>query len=114
MTYIKTERNIWELLSTGQENGIAYYRCKHGSVEARLSIKEILKQANTIEELCDIYVMMGKRKRRVTGVERYYIIAHSNWPSNDVYGEIWDYDENKVPTLLPVAKIGDKGSLELL
>ena len=72
-----------------------------------------VKQANTIEELCDEFVIIpiDQNKEPIT-----HFIRHVNEPvnpfitdSNIIYGAIWT---NK--GLIYVAKMNEKGELELL
>ena len=70
---------------------------------------EILKQADTIEELCDEFVMFrdGKPYAIVPNKEHNAELAKSVW--KDYRGAIWT-DKG----LIYVAKMNDKGELELL
>ena len=72
----------------------------------------IENQADTIEELCDEFVIVFKDKKIV---EKDFKLVKTNYGTYDsVYGAIWTYDSNGAPTLKPVAKMNDKGELELL
>ena len=73
----------------------------------------ILKQANTIEELCDEFVIVSKKKHKIKEVTKI-IYSKRQLINNNIYGEIWVFDSDGVPTLKPVAQMNDKGELELL
>ena len=82
------------------------------------NIKDIIKQADTIEELCDEFVvcMFGNpRTRTITRnlLEIQHFIANQKLIGNDknvvVYGAIWTEWGLKY-----VAKMNEKGCLELL
>ena len=65
---------------------------------------DILKQANTIKELCDEFVMISYGKHKLD------IGCHSYGDENiQIYGAIWT-DKG----LIYVAKMNKKGELELL
>ena len=70
---------------------------------------DILKQADTIEELCDEFVLFreGKPYAFVPNKEYNAKIAHDCW--KDYRGAIWT-DKG----LIYVAKMNEKGDLELL
>ena len=84
-----------------------------------IEIKDIINQADTIEELCDRFVMFCpnavRRKIRVYDTMSsisLYFKRDKRWNGNmvdKVYGAIWT-DKG----LIYVAKMNDKGELELL
>ena len=102
-----------------------YIRTKDGKIIAEeqidLAIKisnvvnifdetEILKQADTIEELCDEFVIVHKELNGNHTVHRYNWLGKSEHEvGNEVYGAVWT-DKG----LIYVAKMNDKGELELL
>ena len=132
MKYIRTEDGIFTLITKDDSifelNGKKYY-----CVEERISSFEeskIIKQADTIEELCDEFVFLNK----VEGlVDKTHVITFENMPNHhftepttaekmnyiykryddddleNIYGAIWT-DKG----LIFVAKMNDKGELELL
>lgn len=67
---------------------------------------EVLKQANTIEELCDEFVLVSSITSQcfITKYPKAYITNGFN-----IYGAIWTEKG-----LIYVAKMNDKGELELL
>ena len=105
MKYIRTKDGIFETPKTMVScdvkmplNVIGYYI---GEI--------ILSQADTIEELCDVYVVIDKTTNYHT-VDKYpYDIIINGKEDYEIYGAIWT---NK--GLIYVAKINDKGELELL
>ena len=71
---------------------------------------DIIKQAETIEELCDRFVVMDKEKKEVISIVSFLAYAKL-WSSckYDIYGAVWT-DKG----LIYVAKMNDKGNLELI
>ena len=71
------------------------------------------KQANTIEELCDEFVnqKMILSKQDIKDILKY---AKDELKEEIIYGAIWIILPNGAPRLEPVAKMNDKGELELL
>lgn len=67
---------------------------------------EIVDEANTIEELCDEFVGINDGKPQML---RFVPYACAQYWNGGVYGAIWT---NK--GLIYVAKMNDKGELELL
>lgn len=92
----------------------------NGSLLSIGSIKyKIIEQADTIEELCDEYVIIDYIDNR-HGITFYYtfedarneIARHPK--ESALYGAIWVFDSNGAPTLKSVAKMNEKGELELI
>ena len=71
-------------------------------------ICRVSKVANTIEELCDEFVIIGKKKRKVKEITKV-IYTLNQLKNNEIYGAIWT-DRG----LIYVAKMNGKGELELL
>lgn len=84
-----------------RKDKIKYYFKKH----------KILKQANTIEELCDEFVYVGEKGNVILGMSYMQIedVKKYNVNNNKIYGAIWT-DKG----LIYVAKMNEKGELELL
>ena len=77
---------------------------------------DIIKQADTIEELCDEFVVEHKDKIHVIN-KTHKIALIGIWLKNKdmVYGAIWIKGSNGEPILKTVTKpMNDKGELELL
>ena len=85
--------------------------------ETTTLFNEILKQADTIEELVDVYILKDI-ETGYCGVMSKETMEHSINPGTaygrEFYGAIWVIDEKGIPTLKPVAKINKEGVLELL
>ena len=82
------------------------------NVENRFSIntRSIINQADTIEELCDEFVVIYKEMNGKHTVHKYNWLGKSEQKlGNEVYGAIWT-DKG----LIYVAKMNEKGELELL
>lgn len=92
-----------------------YIRTKYGTIEENNPdiTREILAQADTIEELCDEFVCVRKRDNRHYNTEKKQIFDY--WYLNKdfvncaFYGAIWTEWGLKY-----VAKMNEEGELELL
>lgn len=69
--------------------------------------KNAIKQANTIEELCDVYII--EKFKHIFTIDEFSKNLVRNCKDSKVYGAIWT-DKG----LIYVAKMNDKGELELL
>ena len=119
MKYIRTKDGIYELMPNieqeykvsfdGKTLEPAYYIINHEWVAQ----KDVIKQADTIEKLCDEFVVMsGYSLRHNTFKTLRNAIKHSKLFPFEVmyiYGAIWT---NK--GLIYVAKMNEEGELELL
>lgn len=107
MRYIRTKDGriikIGEQTDVGYEKGTFEVHNKTGIVASYEPI-EVLKEANTIKELCDEFVMISDGKHKLD------IGCHSYGDEKiQIYGAIWT-DKG----LIYVAKMNEKGCLELL
>lgn len=78
--------------------------------------EDIFKESDTIKELCDEFLVCHNGKiicQFAKNVWDYESIKYLG-TSNDFYGAIWVFDDNGAPTLKPVAKMNEKGDLELI
>lgn len=123
MKYIRTEYNIWEVV----EETEIIYRVKSKSDPHNIYSKskcqtDVIKSADTIEELCDEFVVYTPNMYSNMKVYLRYefeskldsaIQDYANYKDLNeevyVYGAIWT-DKG----LIYVAKMNDKGELELL
>ena len=113
--YIRTkDGKIYEV-----EKEFAYdivVKCKE-LVNGNLVIHKsmVVKQADTLEELCDDFVLIRQEKelgetiRVFTRLELLLEFAICQWETDIIYGAIWT-DKG----LIYVAKMNEKGELELL
>ena len=122
MKYIRTKDAIYDTYSKNIQlskekitNEIEYYYQSNAySIPFKLNV---IAQANTIEELCDIFVIWTKdfglknpiQFNNPIQTNRYINLKINKGHIGDVYGAIWT---NK--GLIYVAKMNDKGELELL
>ena len=72
-----------------------------------------IAQADTVEELCDEFVIVGKKKHKVKGITKV-IYSINQLKNNEIYGAIWTKGAHDEPVLKSVAKLNEKGELELL
>lgn len=107
MKYIKTKLNrIEELLEEHKDYIICGFYNDFGEyIKSKMKYNYILKQANTIEELCDCY-SYGTETARDLSVAKSWKNTDKN---RNIYGCILT-DEG----IIYVAKMNDKGELELL
>ena len=123
MRYIRTKDGriikIGEQTDVGYEKGTFEVHNKTGIVASYEPI-EVLKETNTIEELCDEFVLdhplfrdnckclYHSFEKAKNGIKKRSDNAHNLYDFN-IYGAIWT---NK--GLIYVAKMNEKGELELL
>lgn len=115
--YIRTKDGIWQLSTF---KGLTTKKNKN--CESLLYENEkIIKESYTIEGLCEEFVYVGLNCPKV-------INAHNDFRCIDIdqvrlnislhggclFGAIWVFDSNGAPTLKPVAKLNEKGKLELI
>ena len=125
MKYIRTKNGIYEVADVTKDltAGKTRYFCKTKNNSIMLVVDEtnVIKQANTIVELCD-EVFLGHKKQ-----DKYYqfpyiwcflmpIKVHQSYNEKkyDYYGAIWVKGEFGEPILKSVARVNEKGELELL
>ena len=72
--------------------------------------KRVIKQADTIEELCDRFVVMDKETKEVMNIVSFLEYAKLwSYCKYNIYGAIWT-DKG----LIYVAKMNDEGDFELI
>ena len=85
--------------------------------------ENIIAQADTIEELCDAFIVKYKKIYRTEHniVKRYERLYVDDWHKKNIkdgrcsiYGMVWVTLSNDAPRLEPVAKMNEKGGWELL
>ena len=114
MKYIRAKDGIYELMPNIEQDcevsfdnktiEPAYYTINTDWVAK----KDVIKQADTIEELCDEFVIVGKKKNKIKEITKV-IYSKRQLINNVIYGAIWT-DKG----LIYVAKMNEKGELELL
>lgn len=111
MKYIRTEKNIYEWIYND-------YEIKAGEFYRTTLMKEhelIVDVADTIEKLCDEFVVIyNENKKFKKPFTSFYsdiisVLHEHDLSECKIYGAIWT---NK--GLIYVAKMNDKGELELL
>lgn len=116
MSYVRTKDG--HLFKTGKDLG--RYGCStavlicdfHGNLIDLRQQNNILKEADTIEELFDAYVSVDDNGPHYMSKTVYKAFKYKI--SKNVYGAIWVFDGDGAPTLKPVAKMSDQGGWELL
>lgn len=112
MKYIRTKHNIYKVENTYEHLGKTYYGVKQ--FIATFGEKDVIKQADTIKELCDVFVLSWANQHRIEGTLDFCVYMSKDdrcVPKNSIkiYGAIWT-DKG----LIYVAKTNDKGELKLL
>lgn len=118
MKYIKTKNNILDIkdtIRTRDEKKLLNYDGEW---------VDILKQVDTIEELCDEFIYENKVNNKYflcfyNKVINRWCNRCSYWPLSEeekktIKGAIWTEGEHGEPILKAVARMNDKGELELL
>jgi len=116
MKYIRTKNRVykvkketcsWDTIKCDYEvSGYACEDTKNSKHTLYFDNDEILKQADTIEELCDEFVCL---ENKMTFHDLETITSSCNLKHLTIYGAIWT-DKG----LIYIAKMNDKGELELL
>ena len=107
MKYIRTNSEVYDIddLYVCEELNGKPYATKNGGW--CIYKDSIVKEADTIEELCDEFVIKGTRGRYLgTPLQECEL---RNIPITQIYGAIWT-DKG----LIYVAKMNEKGELELI
>ena len=102
--YIRTKDGIYEVEQSQLEDDEEVVNCDYGQIHKL----EILRKSQSIEELCDEFVVVNNtcfNTPQLLGTE----IDKDYYKHEEVYGAIWI---NK--GLIYVAKMNDKGELELI
>lgn len=121
MKYIRTKDGIWEIMEIKPNYEKTYYRCKHNLISNRFEKMDIIKQADTIEELCDELMIRGEYGSYIIDVNGLDKDC-DGWTKEvgipkglvKVYGAIWVIDDNGAPILKSVAKANKDGKLCLI
>lgn len=100
MKYIRTNEGIFE---QNENFTITYHE-----------LEDDIREADTIEELCDAFIIIDEDKKKYVYLKEDGLIFDmiqdlGNWCDRTCYGAIWT-DKG----LIYVAKMNDKGELELL
>ena len=98
--YVKLKDGVY---MTNEIRGQAFVYFWYG--QKAINKDEILKEGDTIEELCDEYVRVNKDIHEYLASED----MPTRYEGSEIYGAIWT-DKG----LIYVAKINDKGELELI
>ena len=107
MKYIRTKNRIYKVESeTCHKQG--YYIDRYE--EDVILKKQVIKRSENLEELCDRFVVIDKETKEVVNIVSFLEYAKL-WSSckYNIYGAIWT-DKG----LIFVAKMNDKGELELI
>ncbi len=108
--FIRTEDGIYEVVGFDDECIIPSPIIKMNGKLTHCSDYKNCKQADTIEELCDEYVL--PKFRDVFAIDTFskqICINHIKCGNGDAYGAIWTSKG-----LIYVAKMNEKGELELI
>ena len=107
MKYIRTKETIFEVVDENEK--VFYVKAKgnpHNTYGKSKCQTNIINQADTIEELCDVLVSIRDNWHDIwNDFEDCKVLCSES----EIYGAIWT-DKG----LIYVAKMNDKGELELL
>lgn len=118
MKYIRTKDGVYEIERYYEPRD--YYWVKQDYDNQPIGSEEVLKQADTIEELCDTYVIKGEFGIYLVGFDELDRHAMGQTKEEllsgklEAYGAIWVIDDNGAPTLKSVAKANKDGKLCLI
>lgn len=118
MKYIKTKSGHILEFTEELKNDIKEF----GWIPILGCLENETKQADTLKELCDAFIICEKPfylkpyvwKESLEKLFSKNIINNIKSLSIEVYGAIWVKGEYNEPILKPAAKMNDKGDLELL
>ena len=102
--YIRTKDGVYEV-KVNKYHELVY--CKNNQIVLSCNI---IKQSENIEELCDRFVVMDKETKEVMDIV-YFLEYAKLWAhcKYNIYGAVWcEWG------LMYVAKLDDKGELELI
>lgn len=109
MSFIRTKDTIFEVVNENKKCLIVKGKRNSNKIYGKSKkCTNIVQQADTIEELCDAFVdAYNDGSRDIALLSDIYFFE--SYKSHIVYGAIWN-DKG----LIYVAKMNDKGELELL
>ena len=112
MKYVRTKDN--RILKYGEQTDKGFNKGIfeiHNIDNNAFAPIEVLKEADTIEELCDIGVVVNDTTKKVVSIAKEIAPDKYKWRKDTftIYGAIWT-DKG----LIYVAKLNDKGELELI
>ena len=119
--FVRTKQNIIHEVSCKDKDGYFVITGKYNGHKTTMYLEErqVIAKADTIEELCDRFVLVGAGLYRTVNLEIEDLIDNERPCYNSleeilhsghiVYGAIWA-DKG----LIYVAKMNDKGELELI
>ena len=109
MKYIRTKDGIYEVVNEVLLCGTKFYVIEAQDHIFRVRADKV-KEANSIEELCDVFVAVRKN---ASGTYSVFFIEFEDWKTwisgYDIYGAIWT-----AKGLIYVAKMNESGVLELI
>lgn len=111
MKYIRTKDGVYELVDTYYSfvNGVETYMYDDNGRGVEINSHQILKQSDSIEELCDEFVGVDRTCENGHQLLRAVPYKCANFWNGGVYGAIWTDTGLKY-----IAKLNDKGELELI
>ena len=114
MKYIRTKDGIYKIINEEE----CFYECKGNIFISKDIFHHKDKIADTIEELCDEFKVIkygAYGKLNPHSLNDFKILKqHNNYPNAQIFGYIMWLDENNILQTKVVAKMNDKGELELL
>lgn len=107
--YIRTKNRIYKVESTLRDNG--FVKGYNVGEMAFIRKDQVIKQAETIEELCDMFVVIENVYGKIYHSINYTLCddLRNDKDNEGIYGAIWT-DKG----LIYVAKMNESGDLELI
>lgn len=118
MKYIRTKDGVYEI--KGANLITKSFTIYKGKRQCFVKEKDIIKQADTIKELCDSWILVDRDNvQPIVFNINDDNIAKTYKDNKDkhnftLFAAIWVFDSNGTPTLKPLAKMNENGELELL
>lgn len=119
MKYIRTKYGIYEDAGT-DAGGWRCVRYKDFKIALSQDDDKTVKEADTIEELCDAFILLNEdngRRKICLPYEiglRARIYEGLGAVHQKIYGAIWIVGEHNEPILKSVAEMNEKGEMVLL
>lgn len=116
--YIRTKDDgrLFEVLKSDEENVcVTDYDYDNNDYYTRTIKLCDVRQADAVEELCDMFVIVSKANPLIKNFTVHIESAKSyGTEDDDIYGAIWAEGDKGEPILMSVAKMNEEGDLKLL
>lgn len=122
MLYIRTKDTILKIENisaptyvVGKGEMVAYhYYDKYGNYRVGECLSKYVKKADTIEELCDLFVLYDNKRFVIADTDFDFVESVANNVNNSIKCPILHGCINTDKGLIYVAELNEKGKIELL